>query len=51
MTRKNWTSIGILKETKKKLNSIKNYPKETNDDILNRLIKDAVDEDVNGGGE
>lgn len=32
------TSIGISKETKKRLEGIKQYPRETFDDILNRLL-------------
>ena len=32
------TSIGISKQTKRRLESIKVYSRETFDDILNRLI-------------
>jgi predicted CopG family antitoxin len=33
------TTIWISKETKKKLLKQKNYPRETFDDIINRLIE------------
>lgn len=32
------TSIGISSETKKRLELIKQYPRETYDDIVNRLL-------------
>ena len=36
---KNYTSIGISKETKKKLQNLKQYPRETDEEVLIKLIK------------
>ena len=42
---KDYTSIGISKETKKKLQNLKEYPRETDNDILIKLIKGELNTD------
>ena len=37
------TSIGISRDTKKRMESAKQYPRETFDDIINRIL-DIMDE-------
>jgi hypothetical protein len=42
---KDYTSIGVSKEVKKKLQNLKQYPRETDNDVLIKLIKGEINAD------
>jgi len=44
---KDYTSIGLSKDTKNKLRELKKYPRETDEETLLRLIKQEVEKKKN----